>query len=423
MRLALGAVLALIVTGQSAAQSIEVVVPAQMTIEALPSGATTKPVNLTRVAGNIPAGTPWIQQDVATAILIACSGGGKITRWSEENNKVSNLEVFDRIFREELKKVGFQNGGDPSNLFEDQKSSDIQIGALINGLRVRTCEKTNLRVWNTGGSGVMEVEWQLYSVSEAKILARINTYGGVTVPTQKGFELDLIVGGAFAENVRRLTANDTFRRLLTSKSPQPAENSLSQPHLVRLPSGERTPSLHEAVKSVVTIFAGDGMGSGVLVSDDGYILTNHHVVGSRGQVRIRWQDGTSTIGEVARSDARRDVAVVKTEPKSTALSVRTTAVQLGEAVFAVGTPLDRSLANSLTRGIVSAQRLIEGQPYIQSDVAVTHGNSGGPLLNEAGQVVGITVSGLEPNGAPIGLNFFIPIADALKALGIQPQGQ
>jgi S1-C subfamily serine protease len=115
--------------------------------------------------------------------------------------------------------------------------------------------------------------------------------------------------------------------------------------------------------------------------------------------------------------------VVKTEPKSTALSVRTTAVQLGEAVFAVGTPLDKSLANSLTRGIVSAQRLIEGQPYIQSDVAVTHGNSGGPLLNEAGQVVGITVSGLEPNGAPIGLNFFIPIADALKALGIQPQGQ
>ena len=76
----------------------------------------------------------------------------------------------------------------------------------------------------------------------------------------------------------------------------------------------------------------------------------------------------------------------------------------------------------MTKGIVSATRVRDGLPYIQSDVAVTHGNSGGPLLDEKGRVIGITASGLTSNGTPIGLNFFIPIDDALKALSLSPAG-
>jgi S1-C subfamily serine protease len=74
----------------------------------------------------------------------------------------------------------------------------------------------------------------------------------------------------------------------------------------------------------------------------------------------------------------------------------------------------------MTKGIVSANRTLDGQPFIQSDTAITHGNSGGPLLDEKGQVVGIAVSVIEPNGSQIGLNFFIPIDDALRVLGVKP---
>ena len=174
-----------------------------------------------------------------------------------------------------------------------------------------------------------------------------------------------------------------------------------------------------AVKSVVTIFAGEGFGSGVLISQDGYILTNHHVAGSNGRVRVRWADGTETVGEVLRGDPRRDVALIKVSANGAPLPIRTSAAQLGETVFAVGTPLDKTLANTLTRGIVSGTRLIEGQAVIQSDVAIDHGNSGGPLLDEKGQIVALTVSRYEENNVGHDISFFIPIQDALNALGLK----
>ena len=162
------------------------------------------------------------------------------------------------------------------------------------------------------------------------------------------------------------------------------------------------------------------MGSGVVISDDGYVLSNHHVAGSSGKVRIHWADGTDTVGEVIRGDARRDVALIKTQPRQPGLAIRSAPAQLGETVFAVGTPLDKKLANTLTRGIVSATRLVDGLPVIQSDVAVDHGNSGGPLLDEKGQIVALTVSRYEPDNVSHNISFFIPIADALAALGLKP---
>jgi S1-C subfamily serine protease len=175
----------------------------------------------------------------------------------------------------------------------------------------------------------------------------------------------------------------------------------------------------QAPKSVAVIYAADGQGSGFLVSSDGYVLTNRHVVGGSRFVKLKWSNGAETLGEVVRSDARRDVALIKTDAQGRApLALRLGPVQQGEAVFAIGTPLDDKLQNTMTRGIVSAERVDQGLRYIQSDAGVNHGNSGGPLIDEKGQVVAITVSGLLPNSMQMGLNFFIPIDDALKVLSL-----
>lgn len=177
----------------------------------------------------------------------------------------------------------------------------------------------------------------------------------------------------------------------------------------------------DVATSVVAVFTGDGHGSGFLVSADGYVLTNDHVVGDAKYVKVRWSDGSETLGEVVRADKLRDVALIKTDVKGSApLSLRTTPLQAGEAVFAVGTPLDEKFQGSVTKGVVSATRTYNGLPYIQSDVVINGGNSGGPLLDEAGAVIGICVSGMEINGAPVGINLFIPIDDALKALALTP---
>src|SRR6185437_11851939 len=119
------------------------------------------------------------------------------------------------------------------------------------------------------------------------------------------------------------------------------------------------------------------------------------------------------------ADSKRDVALVKADVHGRSpLELRPGPVQQGEPVYAIGSPLGEAQQNTMTKGIVSATRVRDGLSYIQSDVAVTHGNSGGPLLDEKGRVIGLTESGLAPDGSPIGINFFIPIGDALRALAL-----
>jgi S1-C subfamily serine protease len=266
----------------------------------------------------------------------------------------------------------------------------------------------------------MAVEWQIYSVAQGRVVARIATRGGGVVKQSKEGTRLALVTGAFGDNVRRLAAASEFRGLVLAATSDSDPPALTAPIRLRFAAAADQTPLATAVKSVVTVYAGDGSGSGVVVAADGYILTNHHVAGSGGQVRVRWADGTSTVGDVIRSDARRDVALIRTASKTAALPIRHSPMLLGETVFAIGSPLSDLFQNTLTKGIVSANRIYGGLPFIQSDVAVNHGNSGGPLLDQNGNVVGLTVAGAAPAGSPVGLNLFIPIDDALRALSLEP---
>lgn len=221
----------------------------------------------------------------------------------------------------------------------------------------------------------------------------------------------------FADAARRFAGYPQLR-VLTSLPPQAGPATGHQP-IGFSPSRAARVALGDARSSVATVFAGEAIGSAFLVSTEGYALTNQHVVGDAQRVRVRWSDGTESVGEVVRSDRRRDVALIKVEPgPRSPLPLRSGHAQLVEAVFAIGTPLDAKLQGSVTKGIVSAAREYEGLSYIQSDVTVNPGNSGGPLLDEKGSILGITVLRFGPAGIPTGVNLFIPIDDALKALAL-----
>jgi len=145
------------------------------------------------------------------------------------------------------------------------------------------------------------------------------------------------------------------------------------------------------------------------------------VVGAAKVVKLRWSDGLETMGEVVRVNKLRDVALIKTDGRSrAALPLRRRTVAPGEPVFAVGSPMNPNLQNTMTKGIVSANRVMEGLSYVQSDVNVNPGNSGGPLLDEKGEVVAMTVSSFRIHDAPAGINFFIPIGDAMDFLSLKP---
>ena len=156
-----------------------------------------------------------------------------------------------------------------------------------------------------------------------------------------------------------------------------------------------------------------GAGSGFIVSADGYILTNAHVVADADEVTVRLTDRREFAAKVIGFDPRTDVAVIKIDAKDLPTVRIGDPAQLrpGEWVLAIGSPF--GLDNSATAGIVSAtSRAVGGEsyvPFIQTDVAVNPGNSGGPLFNLRGEVIGMNSMIFSRTGGYMGLSFAIPI--------------
>ena len=167
-----------------------------------------------------------------------------------------------------------------------------------------------------------------------------------------------------------------------------------------------------------------GAGSGFIVSEDGYILTNNHVVDGADQVTVRLLDRHEYPAKVIGTDPNTDLAVIKIEPKAgihltpAALGASST-TRVGEWVLAVGNPLSENLSFTVTSGILSAkgrgQLPLPGrgnlsiQDFLQTDAAINRGNSGGPLLNVRGEVIGINSAIYSPTGVSAGYAFAIPI--------------
>lgn len=161
-----------------------------------------------------------------------------------------------------------------------------------------------------------------------------------------------------------------------------------------------------------------GTGSGFIVSSDGYILTNCHVVEGADELRVRLTDNREFSGKVIGLDKKTDIAVVKIEAKDLPVLKMGSSenLKVGEWVAAIGSPF--GLDNTVTAGIVSAKsRQLPSEqyvPFIQTDVAVNPGNSGGPLFNMRGEVVGINSQIFSTSGGFMGLSFSIPIDLAIE---------
>jgi S1-C subfamily serine protease/AAA+ superfamily predicted ATPase len=183
------------------------------------------------------------------------------------------------------------------------------------------------------------------------------------------------------------------------------------------PLSEGTSALQAAV---VTIQIEGGHGSGFFISKDGYLLTNHHVVTENKFVTVKLTTGRQLPGEVLRTNKTRDIALVKVnESGMPALPLRLDVPEVASEVYAVGTPRDEKYSTTITKGIVSAYRTENDLSLLQSDVAIHPGNSGGPMVDRFGNVVAASVSGLTISAVSVSINFFIPIADALKFLAVE----
>jgi len=174
------------------------------------------------------------------------------------------------------------------------------------------------------------------------------------------------------------------------------------------------------------------LGSGFIISDDGYVLTNNHVIAEADEIMVRLPDRSELTAKLIGTDPRTDVALLKVEAKNlpTVKVGKSSELKAGEWVVAIGSPF--GFDHSVTAGIVSAiDRSLPNEnyvPFIQTDVAINPGNSGGPLFNLKGEVVGINSQIFTRSGGFMGLSFAIPmdvamdVANQLRAGGKVSRG-
>ncbi len=155
------------------------------------------------------------------------------------------------------------------------------------------------------------------------------------------------------------------------------------------------------------------LGSGFVIDPTGYVVTNNHVIEGADAIEVIFPNGTKLKAKLVGTDTKTDLSVLKVEPKSPLKAVKfgdSRSMRIGDWVMAIGNPF--GLGGSLTVGVISARgRNINAGPYdnfIQTDAAINKGNSGGPLFNMRGEVIGINTAIISPSGGSIGIGFAVP---------------
>jgi serine protease DegQ len=164
------------------------------------------------------------------------------------------------------------------------------------------------------------------------------------------------------------------------------------------------------------------LGSGVIVSHDGYILTNHHVVEAADEIEVALADGRTAKGHIIGSDPDTDLAVIKVELGNSLPAItfgQSDQAHVGDIVLAVGNPF--GVGQTVTMGIISALKrnhlgLSTFENFIQTDAAINPGNSGGALVDVEGNLLGINSAIYSPNGGSLGIGFAIPTSTAKKVM-------
>lgn len=384
------------------------------------ASANSKPIQLSKVVVRLKRG----EHVGALQGGLLCVPQSDLT-WKGGRLKLDSDDLTD-AFKEELEKYSFKTVGDTSALFEDPSSwkSEILIAGLVKELKSNVCfPMAGFGNFSSSkGESFVKVEWQIYSKLDRAVVHSVTTEGSFKSTESQEGGIDPIILNAFTQAARNLLADTKFRDIVVRGGETVKETTFKTADGIVITPGKSKPftqRVDEWKDGVVTVIAGSGHGSGFAIGEN-LLLTNHHVVGESNKVVVKLGSGFEVGGEIIAYNSGLDVAAVKIAaslPRH--FKLERNLPTIGSDVYSLGSPLSEDLSATLARGVVSNIRKEGQKTLIQSDVNVLNGNSGGPLVNGNGEVVGITVSGIQVNKAAQGINFFIPIKDALDSMNIK----
>lgn len=423
--------------------------PAEQALD-MPVDARPAPLRLDKIVLAIPRGET-IGSISPRGFGILCRGPYGVVSRGTVAGHLEKPAMRD-AFNDALAGQGYDITGSSSLMFDeddDAARSLYLIGARITDIKMDVCQRvTFLFAYDLGytGEAAIEIEWTVYDRLRRETVYKTVTRGYSKMDLPNYDAIGMMLDDAFGAAGGNLGADPAFHDLLVRGVKPPSarldKNALFGPvgkfgPQDTVPASRQAlrtgaPDLDHIRRAAVLVATGAGHGSGVFISKDGHILTNAHVTGDADTVRVVTADREhKLIGDVIRRDKERDVALIRIQdmPRDytpVILPVRTALPKIGEDVYAIGAPLrERDLQDTVTKGIVSAWRpgeTMTRQSYIQADVTIQPGSSGGPLLDAHGNLLGLSVAGYQDDaGASSGLNLFIPIGEALKKLDIPIQ--
>ena len=209
------------------------------------------------------------------------------------------------------------------------------------------------------GSMRIKVVWQIYNPSRKEIIGEIETSGSSIIKESTEYEL---LNNSFAVAVNNLLASNEFIDM-TNRIDQLVETKIDNNKYVLKNNNKRFSSLKETLnssqKSTVTIRTASGMGSGFAVGDGGYVLTNAHVVGDAQSVTLVTSSGIQVPGKVIVTNKGRDISLIKVDTiRLPSLHISKDVPQLGDKLYAIGSPLDEKLSGTVTSGIYSSKEFL-----------------------------------------------------------------
>jgi S1-C subfamily serine protease len=350
------------------------------------------------------------------------------TVYLKRNHAEVNSRLYKSHFIKLLKDNGYSIIDSELQIFSGMKRQPekLQIAAVIKEIKVNRCFRRRTER-EAEVADYIKIEWKVFDPLNREIIYETVTEGSSRETYDRHTPKEVQLGGvgAFRSAISNLLAKSDFATVLSGKTTEKASpQSAVLPINLSYTNSKKSFSdqVDQLKAGTVTIRSAHGHGSGFAISNKGYVLTNAHVVGKADEVMIIAGEQQSRAHTVRR-DFRRDVALLKLNEDISlpTQSLAKNGIGVGQTIYLIGTPLDERLGYTITRGIISAERKMDdGQRYYQTDAAVNSGNSGGPAINEHGEVVGIAVSGLfNSSGSSLNINFLIPIDDAINVLNIK----
>jgi serine protease Do len=338
-------------------------------------------------------------------------------------------EQFSRAisasFIEQSKLAGYPQMRESTSAFDTGTSNkfEFELGAVLKDANLDFCFNSS----RLNGTMKLNLTFEVFSHRLQRVVFTRDTVAFFQSKDSETYTAQDFYRKAVDVAVRTLLSDPQYVAILGGSSEIAADapaKSLLKVQGARALEGGVAKNMLVLRSGVVTIETAKGSGTGFYISRDGYLLTNYHVVGDSPYVKVRLANGREVVAEVLKSDQTRDVALLKSEAiRFEALSVLQQEVNIGDEVYAIGSPLGRNFEGSVTKGIVSGFPALNQAKFLQSDALIAPGSSGGPLINKDGMVVGIAVGAFEggrpsPATSTVRLNLFVPINEAIEKLGI-----